>query len=144
MGDAGEMYGRADGESYRRDAQAMIIPWSALLCPSGLSLIKEASIQNCVRGMSGVISKVGIQCAWLSYSSTFRDKKTSVTDEGPTLHHHPFLFGQFSFCHRAPPAKWVWHQLRTKQEIAGWEAKAFTDPLKICKRQPSNGVICKK
>lgn len=95
-------------------------------------------------GMSGVISKVVIKCAWLSYSFTFRDKKTSVTDEGPTLHHHPSLFGHFSFCHRAPAAKWVWHQLRTKLEIAGWESKAFTDPLKICKRKPSNGVICKK
>lgn len=76
----------------------------------------------------------------LSTHSEIR-RTTLVTD---TLHHHPFLFRWFASCRRAPWAKWLWRQLRTKQEIAGWEAEAFTDPLKICTRKPSSGVICKE
>lgn len=67
-------------------------------------------------------------------------RMTSVTDEGPTT--SSFLFRWLASCRRAPQAKW--HQLRTKREIGGWEAKAFTDPLKICKRIPSRGITCKK
>lgn len=80
--------------------------------------------------------------SWPSYISTLRDKENDLSDRWGTHSTSSFLFRWLASCRRAPQAKW--HQLRTKREIAGWEAKAFTDPLKICKRIPSRGITCKK
>lgn len=72
-----------------------------------------------------------------SYISMLRDKENSLSKiEGNTRHYHsPISTGVW--CQRGHWAKWLWHHLRTKQEIAGWVAKAFICRLQICRRMLS-------
>lgn len=71
---------------------------------------------------------------------------TPVRDEGPTQRRHPLLFRGFAPCQQTPVSKMrlTWAENKA-EDSALWrrKKKAFTDPLKICKRKPSCSVTCK-
>lgn len=85
------------------------------------------------------------KCWQPGYFSTFRDKEERPRWQARAPLYIIIGFYLDDLLPLLPPRKNGSDAGREQSgEIAGWEAKAFTDPLKICKRKPSSGVMCEK